>query len=70
LKWVSQDLYILLAELVDQAVLDAASKSSSETASKSGLPSLSAEERLTMKHVRSRLLAREKGGSDLYAFGT
>jgi hypothetical protein len=68
LKWVRQDLYILLVEFVEQAVLDAASKSSSEPASKSGLLRLAAEECLTMKRVRSRLLAREKGGSHLHAF--
>jgi hypothetical protein len=55
LKWVSQDLYIILVEFVEQAVLDAASESSREPASKSRLLSLTAEDRLTMKRVRSRL---------------
>ena len=70
LKWVRQDLYILLVEFVEQAVLNAASKSSSEPASKGSLLRLTAEERLTMKRVRSRLFAREKGGSHLHAFGS
>ena len=70
MQWVRQDLYILLVEFIEQAVLDAAGKSSSEPTSKSGLLGLTAEECLAMKHVRSRLLAREKGRSHLHAFGS
>src|ERR1700761_6998423 len=70
LKWIRQDLHILLVQLVEQAILDAASKSSSEPASKSCLLSLTTEDRLPMKRARSRLLAREKGRPHLHAFGS
>src|SRR5712664_821192 len=46
LKWVRQDLCIFLVEFIEQPVLDAARKSSSEPTSKSGLLRLAAEESL------------------------
>ncbi len=70
LQWVRKDLDILLVEFVKKAILDAAAKSSGESASKSGLTGLTAEECLTMKRARSRLLAREEGSSHLNAFGS
>ena len=70
LKWVRQDLYVLLVEFVEQAVFDAPRKSSGEPPRESGLLSLTAEERRTMKRIRSRLLARKEGGSHLHAFSS
>src|SRR5580658_4774165 len=70
LKWIRQDLYILLVEFIEQAIFDAASKSSSEPASKSSLLSSTAEERLKMKCASARFLACEKDGSHLNAYSS
>jgi hypothetical protein len=70
LQGIRQNLCILLVEFVEQTVLDTASKPSSEPASKTSLLSLTAEERVTMKRIRSRLLACEKGSSHLHAVGS
>jgi hypothetical protein len=48
LKWIRQDLSILLVEFIEQAVLDGAGQSSSEPTSKGCLLRLAAEESLAM----------------------
>jgi hypothetical protein len=68
LKGVRENSHIWLVELIEEAVLNAASKSSRESTSKSGLFRLPAENGLAVICVRSRFLACEKSSSHLDAF--
>jgi hypothetical protein len=70
LKRVREDLDPLVIEFIKKPVFDSTRESPRESARKSGLLCLSAEERIAVMHARTGFFTRQKSRTDLYALGS